>query len=902
MKEQPDRNPERQPVPKQGGAPRSKPRVTLSFAGLAALIAAAFVLYFGSLAIIRSGIGEEELPAPVRKGLAPSLGEIALDAGDVILAEDEAYTAVLNTETLNVRIRELKTGRLWDALSPDERFPAAARSPIVIRYLGKDNAFYEWDAYTNVIAAKHYAIERIENGVRLRFDFREEASCRLGEYMPERISTARYEEAFLRKLDSKIADGTVSEDRASVYRGALGAVYATDESNSYYYNKFAGLPPASVVKLLIELSRELDYTTGELFRDSEEFGIAVAIREQASFTVYMELTFQDGELRVNIPVYEQRSGNDFYTLQNISVFPAFDCAAAENNSGFIFVPDGAGMLFALDSYNGKYPEYNRPLYNNGLFSGKFEKSAFDEELHVPVFGMYRSDESGRQSGFMAVIESGAETARIAVTLKSRNSGHDGALYNAVSSQADTMQYSRVKIFGPYNENDARYLAATGPILFDYTLRYRFYADNADYYAFAKDYRRHLAAKHRIAAAYDNRPRLFLEIAGAITIRDTFLGVPYHPTISMTTCRQAMEILDDLSGVPLVVNYKYGLNGGRMNFFGDKADPVRVNGSPGDLAALLSRSSSGNEIFMEASLMRVYRKQKIYDDKRFYALGYDGAPDRRSAFNDLWYPDMTYYNPYDYSRYYLVHPRRLPSLSAAFLKAAEQYPNMYLTDFGSHYYGNYNPRDIVDPVTANEGAVIPALGNMAAKKTVALDNPNADRLAYAAYALNVSRESSNYGVSYTSVPFRQLVMSGLTAFTTLDVNGARSPPAYFLLQALELGALPKFTVFAEKADVLMEAKISRFFAAEYAHAAPSIKSLYAEYRAAFNQIGTKEIIRHETLESGVFMTTYVNGVKVLVNYNLYEISSGAYRLGPLDYLIIPRVSAPPEKPRMAEEAA
>jgi hypothetical protein len=864
----------------------------ISFLGLVVTLAVVIGLCFAVLFIIRAGIRAEELPPPPQRGLSPGRGEIALTAGNVLLVEDDGYRVELDTETLNLRVTHTSTGRVWNALPDNPNFPAAARSPLVITYLGEDNTFYEWDAYTNVIAAKQYAIERIDRGVRLRFDFGESQSYRLGEYMPNRISIERYEEAFEAGLEKKVAGGSVTAARAGTYRAALRAVYSRDEATQSYYNKFAGLPPASVVRTLVEFAGAVDYTTTDLIRDSEEFGIAVTIEQPASFTIYMEITFAAGELTVNIPVYEQRSGNDFYTLQNISVFPAFDCVSGEGeNRGYIFVPDGAGMLIALDSYDSKIPEYSRPLYNNTLFTTKFEKSAFDEDLHLPVFGMYRTGEDGRTGGFMGIIDSGAETAWVAVKQKSKNSAKDGALYNAVYSKADTTQYARMKIFGPYSDDDARYLVDTGIIPFDYTIRYKFYPDDAGYYAFARDYREELISRYNLEPAWDNRPKLFLELAGAVTVWDTILGIPYHPAVSMTTYREAADILDDLSGannIPLVVNYKYGLNGGKMNFAGDKAGLVPVNGSPADLTALLSRSKQGNEVFMEASLMRLYRKGTVYNDKRFYALGYDGASDWKSAFNDVWFPDMTYFTPYDYSLYYLIHPRYLSYITGKFLTDAAAYPNVSLTDFGSHYYGNYNPRDIVDPVTANAGAVLANLQKIAAEKTVALDNPNADKIAYAAYSLNVSRESSDYATSYTSAPFRQLVMSGLSEFTTLDVNGSRSGPDYFLLQALELGAMPKFTLFAKKADVLMEAHISTYFAAEYAHAAPVVKDLAARYQQAFARIGVKEIVNHETIAPNVFVTTYVNGIRVYVNYNPYAVrctvTNGSYEIGAMGYLI------------------
>jgi len=640
-------------------------KITISFVGFLAIAAGVVVLAFGVLYLIRWSVKSQDLAATEVKGLTPGSQEIPQDAGIVQIAQEGRYRVNLNTASLNVAVEDTVTGRVWNTLVDDnDQFPGQPKSPMIIRFIGQNNAFYEWDAYSGVISPKQYTITRIPQGVRIMFDFKELESYRLGEYIPDRISLERYESIFVDHLEELVEDGTIPEDKAALYRTALRAMYGKETEKGYYYNKFAGLPPATVVKSLVELTQILGYTREDLVTDSAEFGLEVQIEIPPAFTVYMEITFQNGELVVNIPVYEQKSNNDFYTLQNVTVFPGFDCARDEKNDGYIFVPDGAGMLVALDSYNPKFPEYSRELYDNTLFDTKYEKSSYDEELQTPVFGMYRRDaETGITSGFMAIIESGAETAHIGMKLRSKNS-NDGAFYNAVYSSADTMQYSRVKIFGPYSTDDSRYLAMTGLISFDYTVRYKFYPEDAGYYAFARDYQKYLMEKYGLTREYDNRAKVFLELVGAVTVLDTFLGVPYYPTVSMTTYTQAAEILDDLQDedVSLVTNYKYVFNGGRMNFFGNKADLISVNGKAADLKSLLARSKAGNEIFLEASLMRVYRKQTLYDYKWYYVMGYDGAGDWKASFNDRWFPDGTWAEGYAYALYYLGISRRLPTAS------------------------------------------------------------------------------------------------------------------------------------------------------------------------------------------------------------------------------------------------
>ena len=53
--------------------------------------------------------------------------------------------------------------------------------------------------------------------------------------------------------------------------------------------------------------------------------------------------------------------------------------------------------------------------------------------------------------------------------------------------------------------------------------------------------------------------------------------------------------------------------------------------------------------------------------------------------------------------------------------------------------------------------------------------------------------------------------------------------------------------------------------------PRIIEVYGKFEDAFSQIGTTEIIDHVILQNNVFETTYKNGVKVITNYNLDDVT-------------------------------
>ena len=167
----------------------------------------------------------------------------------------------------------------------------------------------------------------------------------------------------------------------------------------------------------------------------------------------------------------------------------------------------------------------------------------------------------------------------------------------------------------------------------------------------------------------------------------------------------------------------------------------------------------------------------------------------------------------------------------------------------------------------------------------LNNPNMDKIRYADWAVNISRESSNFGGFYTSIPFRQLVMNGLILYTTLETNNTAETPDYSLLQALELGSVPKFFITAKNADALKYTVHTKFLSTEYTIHRNTINRIYREWNDAYAKTGTTEIINHETLRDRVYRTNYRGGTSVTVNYNHFAAETDEGELiPPLGYII------------------
>jgi len=169
--------------------------------------------------------------------------------------------------------------------------------------------------------------------------------------------------------------------------------------------------------------------------------------------------------------------------------------------------------------------------------------------------------------------------------------------------------------------------------------------------------------------------------------------------------------------------------------------------------------------------------------------------------------------------------------------------------------------------------------------LALNNPRADKLLYGSYATDIARASSELTQFYTSIPFRQLVLNGLTEYTTETANNNSNPYSYYLMQAVETGAQPKFTISAKSVDVLKDSKYSYYFSVQYELLKEEIKAVYDEYEAAMALIGTTEIKNHSMLAQDVFLTEYAGGVRVVTNYTFESFAYEGNVIEANDYLIL-----------------
>lgn len=835
-------------------------------------VAAAALLIYVIVSIPVWMIGQNDIARSSSRA-SENAGGGALDKteGKVTLAENGGKVLSINTETLVLEVVDTATGEIFtSAVAGAESGSELAL--LSLRYLGEDNNLYEWNSYDNCTLFGSYELYPIENGVKIEMNLNEGESGRFYEYLPKKMPIERYEEMFKKGLEELRDSGELDSTRATRLLGTLSLVYRRSLTEECYAVTYTGTPPTSAVNQMIEAAGLVGYTREMLLEDSEAMGYTISFTEPALFDLVLEIKLENGELVAHLPSGECISGNDFYTIQNVRLLPNFGAVTSEQYAeGQILVPDGSGALFAFNSYRADVREYERPMYNNDYYSDYWYMPDYGEELYMPVYGMIYGSSGSTEKGFLAIVEEGSRNAYMHVKLA--GSGADSSKYNKAYASFELSQYSRVKINGAYSNESANYLVNTGAQDIDCTLRFRLFGSGVDYFTMAKSYQAYLADSLGIGTVYDNgEAQLYIEAVGALNLYERFVGIPYRNEISMTDYEELLEIMKSLGDTNYMLQYDGVFNDGWNGTLENGAKLSGSNGSKKEFEELLEYAESQNiQLFLETTLSRIYGSGNGFRASTHAVRNYANDEVEISRYMAvLGILSSALNDGISHDTYYTLSPRYLGSITDSFLEDAADYAAFAVTDLAGMYYADYRFNGFV---SGEEGNMVlnESLEKLSEGRKLALTNPHIDKIGFGSVAADVSRESSDYSTFEYTIPFKQLVMNGLIEYTTENVNLSSRNAAYFVLQAAETGALPKFILTSKNVDVLKNSDYSYLYSAQFEILADTINEVYAECSEIRSQIGTSEITGHEILDEGVYRTTYATGVVVTVNYNLYAVT-------------------------------
>ncbi|WFA87067.1 DUF5696 domain-containing protein [Paenibacillus amylolyticus] len=793
---------------------------------------------------------------PPGEKLKSSFSDVRLP-GMVGIAQNAALQLFINEETAEIAVIHTQSGQIWRSNPADREQDGVAAginkdllsSQTKLSFFNSLGQSSTVNSFTDSVAHKQIRYEVLPSGVRVHYQFG--STERSIEDLPMKISKERFEQRLLAQLDK-------------AGQRALKVGYAEDKDEGAYVRIDKAMQG-------LQLSRALKafdtagYTSEDLAQDHAEFGIEEERSGPRLFMLTMEYELDGEDLLVRVP----SSGIHFpeeYPINSISVMDYFGAGGSEEE-GSILVPDGSGALIHFNNGKLQYPAYQQDIYGPDMTMKLREASSNEARARLPVFGLIR-----KEGAFLGIIEEGDAVAVVNADISGKLNSYNNVYpsFYVVNKSDVTLQASdMVRTLPKFQKK---------PTASDFVVRYAFVgADKASYSGLASLYRDYLMQNGGLpelnASKEQSNVPFYLQLFGGMTTRQHMLGIPYDSTEALTTFDEAKNILSALTEKKvsnIQVRYAGWLNGGLHHRL---PDSIQVDGAVGGKKGLRDFSAytqeAGIGFYPDIALLNVQSKKGFKPSKE--------ASRTLTQEPAVLYPmnQAIQRRDRDRSPSYVLSPNMLEDVTADMLDELRSLQkdglSLSLNDLAAQLNSDMNPKKLVDR-TQVLGSVKKALEQIGQQAgSLVAEGGNAYALPYVTGLTDAPMTSSRFKLEDEEIPFYQLVVHGSIGYTGTPYNLSTYTNArQYVLKLIEYGASPYFAWFNAPNHVVKETDYDDLYAANYEQWIDLAAEIYNEVNQVNQPFAGRSMMSHESLEEGVFRTTYEGGGFVIVNYNDFPV--------------------------------
>ena len=570
----------------------------------------------------------------------------------------------------------------------------------------------------------------------------------------------------------------------------------------------------------------------------------------------VEITLEGDTVLVKVPYEKIETYGDF-SVVSIDMMP-FLCSASDNAEGFLFYPDGSGAILEFQDY-AHYKEVTQ------LFSvyGNLEKQNSvleffeqeDPEVMMPVYGI-----SLNGNAMLAVVEEGAETARISVNSSTKILALNYVFANFQYRRGfDDLRVTSRQI-KTYDKNAMET---------DYALRLMFLPEGWDTYSdMAVAYRDYLLNDQGWERRVNDE---------AVAI-DLFMSAPEEGLLfdtqrTVTTLEQAGLILDELAARG-VTGLQVSLKGWAKGGYGSTPDRFPVVGSIGrnaELTALTEKAAAmGSTLSLTANFVEADKDSWGYSKR-----------------NDVVYLSNYSILTNDEEDIFILSPEAMLQKFTDFRREAEKLKvaGLRFEFLGRCVTFNYNrghehtPADALAAYEQMLKEAREALGHVSVEGGAVALAEHADLMT------EVPCDDSGFQFTTTSVPFYQMVMHGVRDYTGTPGN-LSSDLEREMLRWVEMGYMPYFELTWGSTEELMYTEYQSLFTAQYTAWIDEVEEIAKAFTEGdLKEVRTALMMKHERLMDDVYKVTYDNGCVVYVNYNREAVQADGLTINARDYLVV-----------------
>lgn len=605
-------------------------------------------------------------------------------------------------------------------------------------------------------------------------------------------------------------------------------------------------------------------------------GIKVTFTTTQGIVIPVELVLKDDCLSASIPVSEIEEKNDDNRLASISLLPYFGAGSTEDE-GYALIPDGSGALVEFNQATSGIYSYSQRIYGRDSALELKTKSSATQEARLPVFGINKNGD-----GMLAIVTESPAAATVNAGVVGQSNVMNNAYFSYVHRVYDTV-YARE---GTWNQRPARILDETDQHPERFEVCYYFLDDDAsDYVGMANRYQQYLIDELGVAKqTEEDESKLYIEFLNGIKRLKNILGFPVNSDIPITSFEDVANITNELNaaGVKDIATILTNWTDNTTDFkipYNFKPESS-LGGKKGLTSMLESLNAIGAECFPDVNMVQIRENSLSYRAKRDVVQTLGNAPVTVFSFKM-----STYDQDKTYDAIYMLNYSLLPGLAEKIVKNSSSYnfTGFSAATLGQNMYSSLGTKKSLGRSDA-ENYAKEALGIMTQDSKMLFSNPNAYVLQYASDITDIPVRSSQYLLATQDVPFYQIALHGLLNYSTESLN-AFYDQQYYTLKAIETGSSVKYTLGAQNFDKLQYTEYEYYNYIDYSLWKDTIIDTYNTVSAVNRKVSTAKIIGHEYLTDDVVMTSYDNGIQVVVNYSDTDYSADGIKCSANNYSVM-----------------
>ncbi len=651
-------------------------------------------------------------------------------------------------------------------------------------------------------------------------------------------------------------DGEVTADEKFVY----GGYHMKDADGNYMYDE-NGRP----VQVNGSTKNENgEYEIAKLVETQNAIFNNTDAAKNISFQICLRVSLSDTGMECRI-LSESLKENQA-KLAYVTLFPTLTTNSDSSSTGQIVLPDGSGGIISFNSVKDIQQVnayFEKRFYGSDLSIPLIQESDFSRDLMLNMYGFV---EQSDKKGLVFIADQGAAQVSVSADFKRSN----------LDKNKNSSNYAKVNVY--FRESEDVKITSSGTFtkvsdkLYpeDLIFKYQVIAgENLSYVDVAEVYRDYLIEKYDLKAKDTTKEaNISVNFLGAFTKKQIALGFVYDAELSLTTFKQASDIVDELkqSGVSdLTVSYTSWTEQEMTPEITTKAKVSNELGGKKGLATLSKHLEElGVALYPEYNPVTGNGYDASFGVLKYSSKSVSGSYSEIPSF-----VLSTGLADAKVSAQNVISPRYYNTLVDEFSDNVSDYSinGLLLTNIGSERTADYAKKiQIYSGASTKYQQKALDTANQKLSNGVMLNAPFDYALPYASYANNVPTTSTMYPIIDYSIPLYQLVISGLVDYSAEYINYQNDfDSTYNLLKAIETGSNLSFMISSEDPSILLDTDYTGFYDSYYSNWRNDI--IYMNNVLNESGIYESRLVDHRYITDTLVQVEYENGLTILINYDV-----------------------------------